>query len=63
MGFVVKKVPFGSKVVRGWAGPIIGISKSFDAGAKKGKFSPEINGSLPDDSADVFGWGDQDGRW
>ncbi len=37
------------------AGPVIGVSKGFDAGAKVGELTPEVDGAGPDDFSDVFG--------
>lgn len=37
------------------AGPVVGIGKGFNAGAKERKLTPEIYGALPDDFSDVLG--------
>ena len=36
----------------GGAHPVIGVAKSFDAGAKKGIFEPKLDGSFPDNTTD-----------
>lgn len=58
VGFVVEKIPFGNKVMFGGAEIIVGIGEGFDAGTKDRIGFPDINGSLPDNLADVTGFTD-----
>jgi len=54
VGFVVEEIPFGGEIVRRRPGPIIGISKGFDTGAKEWVVAPEIESALPDDFANIL---------
>ena len=53
MGFVVKKIPLRGEIVFDGPGPIVGIGKSFNTGAKNGEFFPKINGPFPDDFSNI----------
>lgn len=53
MRFVVEEVPFGNKVVRGGAYPVVGVGESFDAGADNRVVFEKFQGACPNDFTDV----------
>ena len=44
------------------ADPVVRVGKSFGTGAKHGILLPKLDSTLPDNFADIFGWGDIESR-
>ena len=59
MGFVVKKIPFGNKVMSLGTELIIAVSKGFNTGTDQGVVFEDINCPLPNDFANVAGFADE----
>lgn len=55
MGFVVDKVPFGNEVMIDRPVVVVGITKSFDTGAKEGVVKKYLGCTTPDDFPDSTG--------
>jgi len=55
VSFVVEEFPFRQRVVVSGTNGVVGVAKSFDAGAEEGMFEAKFGGALPDNSADIEG--------